>query len=314
MDEHPSTSSQARAEIVHAGPGAGVAGGGAAASAAAGAALAAAVRAVAAVRSSRRPLHPRGVLVRAVVERLGSSDRLGVPWLDEPGTESGLVRVSRAVGLPRPLPDVIGLALRVWPGGGGPGDLLFSSTGRGPLTRYLLRPTRRDDACLTSLMPFRTPRGPVVLGARRISPEEVVLVAAPGLGGQWRAVATVLLGEQVDDEEVDFDPVLHQVPGLETYPWAARLRRPAYAVARASRGGDVDHPRDLPGQTTGNSGSERDVVVPFPSRHRDDELGGAEASAREVLSAEELADEMSEESFPGSDPPSTWAGPDLGRR
>ncbi|MGN6160747.1 MAG: hypothetical protein ACTHOG_03485 [Marmoricola sp.] len=31
---------------------------------------------------------------------------------------------------------------------------------------------------------------------------------------------------------------------------------------------------------------------------------------RGPLTPDELADEMSEESFPGSDPPSTYAGPD----
>lgn len=278
----------------------------------AGVALAAAVRGVAAVRSSPRPLHPRGVLRHGRVERLGRhgpSQGWGVPWLDEPGEEAALVRLSRSIGVPRPLPDVAGLALRVWPGGADvPGDLLFSSTGRGRVSRYLLRPTRQDDAPMTTVMPFRTARGPLVLGARRVAADELVMVAAAGLVGDWRPVARVVLGEPVADEAVDFDPVVNEVPGLEAYPWAARLRRPAYAVARRSRGGDTDRPRD------GAPAADPDLAVPCPARDRQDSAPSTGGIGSTLQTQDQMADEMSEESFPGSDPPSTWAGPDLGAR
>jgi hypothetical protein len=61
-----------------------------------------------------KPIHPRGVVARAVVKRMGSMHgRWGVPWLDEPGTDVGIVRLSRAAGFPAPVPDVLGLALRL---------------------------------------------------------------------------------------------------------------------------------------------------------------------------------------------------------
>jgi hypothetical protein len=45
--------------------------------------------------------------------------------------------------------------------------------------------------------------------------------------------------------------------------------------------------------------------------HEPDPHDEAENPERpDVLSDDELADEMGAESFPGSDPPSTWAGPD----
>jgi len=40
---------------------------------------------------------------------------------------------------------------------------------------------------------------------------------------------------------------------------------------------------------------------------------GRPASERHVPDLDALVDEMSEQSFPGSDPPSTWAGHDGGR-
>ncbi|GAA4672319.1 hypothetical protein [Nocardioides nanhaiensis] len=296
MEPDSGTGDDAPPRILPSPSGAGLAGLVDRAALAVGLALAAVVRVVAVVRASPRPLHPRGELRLARVERLGQygpRPGWGVSWLDEPGEEAALVRLSRSIGLPRLLPDVAGLALRVWPGDGDdPGDLLFSSTGQGPVSRYLLRPTRHDDAPMTTLMPFRTVRGPLVLGARRTGPDELVVVAAAGLAGAWRPVARIVLGDPLAEESVDFDPVLNRVPGLGAYPWAVRLRRPAYAVARAGRGGDVDRPRDV------GPGRHPEVVGP----------------PRSVTPDDEPADQAGEDSSPGSDPPSSWAGPDLGPR
>ena len=38
------------------------------------------------------------------------------------------------------------------------------------------------------------------------------------------------------DASISFDPVAHTVPGLEVYDWVRRIREPAYAAARRSRG------------------------------------------------------------------------------
>jgi hypothetical protein len=57
--------------------------------------------------------------------------RWGVPWLDDPGTDVGIVRFSRAAGLPAPVPDVLGLALRLG-AAGRQHDLLLATTGMRP--------------------------------------------------------------------------------------------------------------------------------------------------------------------------------------
>src|SRR3954470_19691972 len=123
--------------------------------------------AVGRLRPADKPLHPRGVVLRATVHRYGNDERFGVPWLDEPGTDPALVRFSRGGGLPEALPDVLGIALRVDPDSH-PGDLLFATTGRGPVGRFLLRPRRAGTlaaATYSTLQPYRTPTGPVVLAA-----------------------------------------------------------------------------------------------------------------------------------------------------
>jgi hypothetical protein len=66
---------------------------------------------------------------------------LGLPWLDEPGTDVGMVRFSRAAGLPAPAPDVLGFALRLQ-ALGTQHDLLLASTGMRPGWRHVLFPRR----------------------------------------------------------------------------------------------------------------------------------------------------------------------------
>ena len=212
----------------------------------AGAGLAAVFRAVAALRRDR-PLHPRGVSLAAVAEIRGTADT-GVPWLDTPGTTPVTLRVSRATGLPRPLPDIHGLAVRV-PGsalgGGDDADLLFASTGSSALTRFLLVPRRHSGAGpLTTLLPLRTARGPLLL---RLAPEGGLQegVRAPAsyalsyaMGtGRWRDVGQLVVGAMLPEhvDRVRHDPVLHLLPGTAQYASVVRLREPSYRAARSVR-------------------------------------------------------------------------------
>lgn len=201
-----------------------------------GAVLATATRTVAAVRTAPKPLHPRGVVVTGRLFRTGLSETTGSPWLDEPGEDDVVVRISRALGLPRAIPDIHGLALRV-PVDGGHGDLLFAQTGWGRLSRFVL--TAGKDVCdrpMTTLLPYRTASGPLLLGAR-CTGTETFEIACARYDGDWRHVADLRISSApAPDQDVTFDAVRHQVPGLEQYPSVARLREPAYSEARASRG------------------------------------------------------------------------------
>jgi len=191
-----------------------------------------------AARPAAKPLHPRGCVVPGTLHRFGAEDRTGAPWLEEEGDDIVLVRQSRAVGLPSPVPDIFGLAVRVPTEGGRHGDLLFASTGLGRLTRFTLTaawsPYRRP---LTTLLPYRTPVGAVLLSAVFRGETTVALAWALG-SGPWHPFAELVLHKDASDgadEPLSFDPLKNALPGLETYGWVRRLREPSYTTARRSR-------------------------------------------------------------------------------
>jgi hypothetical protein len=194
---------------------------------------------VVAAGPAAKPLHPGGSVMPGTLRRFGDQSRTGAAWLDDAGEDEVVVRRSRAVGLPSPLPDVVGLAVRVTLATGGYGDLLFASTGLGRLTRFTLTATRSPyRRPLTTLLPYRAPAGPVVLSAR--SRDEQILDLAWAVGmGSWHRFAELRILRDIGDQRdllLSFDPVRNVLPGLENYDWVRRLREPSYATARASRG------------------------------------------------------------------------------
>jgi hypothetical protein len=207
---------------------------------------------------SGKPMHPRGAVFSAVLERhgSGSADGWGVPWLDTAATQDAVVRLSRSAGLPAPLPDVLGLALRLPSGSGTPIDLLLSTTGRGAVTRLLPAPRRDTAAVYSSIMAYRSDAGPVRLAALPEADDvpsdpqplagaiarhglRFTLAAARGLG-PWQPFATLTLTAPVPalDPDVRFDAVQNSPPGLVADGPMAHFRAPAYARARAARKAD----------------------------------------------------------------------------
>lgn len=202
--------------------------------------LAGATQALATLRTAAKPLHPEGEVRRGRLVRRGTAygPDTGVAWLDEPGEDDVVVRLSRAVGLPDGVPDIHGLALRVL-GSGGPADLLFANTGTRRLTRFALTASRHPRARpMTTLLPYRTVTGPVLLRVDSATPIDgadryELSWARPW--GRWRPFATLTLDQHHADASISFDPVVHQLPGLAQYPAVLRLREPAYSRARRSR-------------------------------------------------------------------------------
>ena len=198
-----------------------------------GAVLEGATHALALVRRAPKPLHPRGTVWEAELTRTGSLLPTGVPWLDEPGTERAIVRVSAAIGLPHGWPDLQGLAIRLPEQDDA--DVLLASTGMGPLTRFLLRPVRSSGWHLsTTLLPYKGQEGPLLLAAAPTGEGQWVLLRAEGQGA-WVAFAVLRLLSETDVEP-SFDPVRRPLPGLPNYEWVSRLRAPAYREAREERG------------------------------------------------------------------------------
>ncbi|GII79993.1 hypothetical protein Sru01_49750 [Sphaerisporangium rufum] len=219
-------------------------------------------RAVAAARHGRA-LHPAGRTFTATLDPLPGAPRLGVPALDGPAGRPVVVRLSRALSLPPPLPDGLGLALRI-PGGGDPGDLdlLFTTGGRPPAPPWLPYPVLDFAAGFYStLLPYRSRLGRVRLLAvpvdrrRRLSgdpgrvaavPAAVPAGAAPagplefvlGLDGAVRApLARLRLHGPVPpgEEVAAFDPIRNAHPGLRPTGAVQRARAAAYAGSQQGR-------------------------------------------------------------------------------
>ncbi|GGR73045.1 MULTISPECIES: phosphodiesterase [Streptomyces] len=205
-------------------------------------------------------LHPHGLMCAGEVEVPDGGGYWGAPWLDGPGRFTATVRLSRAAGLPRRLPDALGLAVRV-DRADGPGralDLLLTSSGRGRLGRHLPRP--RADALggpYSSLLPYRVGGRSCALAAfpRRSGqapvhgdPASLVRALAAGplvfdlcageAGRFWRPFAVLTVRSALPagpEESAGFDIYEHDARGFTPGPALAAVRRAAYRGSRAGR-------------------------------------------------------------------------------
>jgi hypothetical protein len=196
---------------------------------------------------SARAFHPSGRMYEGVLAIDGDGP---LPSGESPA----LVRLSRGVGLPTAVPDVLGIAVRVRPLHPAPIDVLCTSTlaGEGP-GRWALAPARRwGRATFSSLMPWESgrPRRQVLLRIdddrlRTSAPDDVgrhlpVEVAVRVIDEHGRAVQDGVLtltgrsGRATD--EVAFDPLIHHPHGWVVGPrWLAHVREAAYVGSRHGR-------------------------------------------------------------------------------
>jgi hypothetical protein len=210
-----------------------------------------------------RVVHPRGVVCTATLEPHPELDAAGAAGLAtallgrDRQRRTATVRLSKSAGTPAALPDLLGIAIRLhWAGSDPPWDLLLATTGRGRLTRHVLRPAGGwCRSWYTSLLPYRAgnrlvwagavperraPDPPSSLDALRDAlasgrPLTFTIVAAAGPASPWRPVATLTV-EGLDDAEPSFDPVLNHHPSLTPVPrWVAMVRQRAYAGSRRGR-------------------------------------------------------------------------------
>jgi hypothetical protein len=191
----------------------------------------AAVRAGSALRGER-VIHARGRTLSGRLSVPGTASS-GAALFDRPGQYDVLVRFSRGAGLPEPLPDVHGVALRV-PDVYGPGrhqDLLFSSTLGLPLLRYLPAPVVHARLYGT-LLPYCVGGARRMLGARHVGEELELLLASRN--GPWRPVASLTIGDEVPaplGRKVRFN-VGNTGGGIEPVGFVHELRKRAYSAAR----------------------------------------------------------------------------------
>ena len=215
--------------------------------------VSAAIGALGAVRRARA-FHPLGV---ALTGTWSAADDL-LPPLSPARPWPVVVRISKGVGVPGRLPDVLGLAVRIVDlyGSGEHQDLLLSTSGTSGLARHLLRPTSdHGRATYSSLLPYETPLGPGPLWARarladgavtahsldeaadRLLAGDLTFLVGLSAGGRERLLGEVHLHERLEGELADalrFDP---QNAGPSLCPTGAiqQLRERAYRASQRFR-------------------------------------------------------------------------------
>jgi hypothetical protein len=123
----------------------------------AGRAVGSAFKAASVLRGAKS-LHPYGVVYEAALAVDGDAGVPPAKLFRTPGTSSALVRFSASLGLPRPLPDLLGMSLRVIDAYG-PGchqDLLMVSSADRPIAHHVFLPA--DDVQrrpYSSSLPYR---------------------------------------------------------------------------------------------------------------------------------------------------------------
>jgi hypothetical protein len=220
-----------------------------------------------AVFRSKRSLHPAGVGYRGWL--VVGDDHPGRPEvpLFRPGTvQPALVRFSRGAGLPEPLPDVLGVAVKL-PGAYGPGDdqdlLLTSSTDRPLLRRLLFPATSFVRGAFSTALPYELGGKRVVLllvpahtdGSQsagavrrggRAALAELNAAAAGGLRFELRTassfgpsqpLATLTTDQPLSPEQTEalrFNPWTTG-PGIRPAGWLNLLRDTAYKASQRGR-------------------------------------------------------------------------------
>jgi hypothetical protein len=237
------------------------------AAAAAGPAVATAFSALAALRR-KRSLHPTGVGYQGWLQGTDESPaRPGVPLFQTGATRPALLRFSRGAGLPEPLPDALGVAMKL-PDAHGPGsdqDLLLTSSTDRPLLRRLLFPARSFvRGAFSTALPYDVGGERVVLllvpvpngggrsgggdGHRHVGGAlaELRVAADNGLGfelrtaktfGRSQLLATVMAGAPLSAEQTEalrFNPWTTG-PGIRPAGWLNLLRDAAYRSSQRSR-------------------------------------------------------------------------------
>jgi hypothetical protein len=271
------------------------------AAAAAGPALAAGFYALATVRR-RRSLHPVGMGYQGWLQVPDEGPpRPGVPLFQAGATHPALLRFSRGAGLPEPLPDALGAAIKL-PDAHGPGvdqDLLLTSSTDRPLLRRLLFPARSFvRGAFSTALPYDLGSNRVVLllvpahsnagrsadgdGHRPAGGALAELRAtADGLRfelrtgrsfGHSQPLATLRLGAPLPAEQTEalrFNPWTTG-PGIRPAGWLNLLRDVAYRASqrgrsRGTRPGRLTSPEVSPALRDWEPGARQPANAPSPA-------------------------------------------------
>ena len=206
-------------------------------SAAAGAVVDGALAAVAAVRRGKA-VHPHGVVHRATLHVPGDpAAPRAAQLLRAPGDHAAIVRFSRSIGLPRPLPDLLGMAIRV-PDAYGPGrhqDLLLVTSVDLPVAHHVFVPAGDvQQRVYSSSLPYRAGTERFLVGTLPRGDMRFDLAVA-AVNGRFRPVAALQVGERLGPEldALRFSP-WNTGGGMEPTGVFNRWRKAAYPWSQAA--------------------------------------------------------------------------------
>jgi hypothetical protein len=216
---------------------------------------------LAAVSALRRakPVHPHGEsFLAAFAVAAEPSAPPAARLLRTPGEHRAVVRFSRSLGLPRPLPDLLGMSIRVLDayGAGCHQDLLLVSSGHHPLLHHVFLPASdMQQRPYTSALPYRIAERLFVVGAlpdprspRPAGEDEFVRLRAAAATGELRfRIALAPVGRRfrpVAELRIG-SPLSGAVEGLRYSPWNTggglqpagvlnQMRRYAYPMSQAT--------------------------------------------------------------------------------
>ena len=184
-----------------------------------------------------RIFHPEGVAHRATLVVPGGAGT-GAPLFDREGTYTATVRRSRGVGLPKPLPDTLGLAVRIEDAYGRRRhqDFLMNTSLDLPVLHHLILPALLPGQSYSSVLAYRIGSSLRVIGAIPRGPQAFDLALA-SLGGRLTPVARLQLGERLPGEiaeRIRFNP-WHTGGAIKPAGPLQRLRGQAYPGSQQGR-------------------------------------------------------------------------------
>jgi hypothetical protein len=191
--------------------------------------------------------HPHGAVHDARVELSGETRAPG--FLGEAGGFDAIVRLSRGAGTPKPLPDFIGLALRLLDahGDGAHQDFLLLTSGEGAVAQHTFRPSLAvDDGPYSSVLPYNGGGQSFVVAALPQSETRFTLGITGLRARKMLAIGELVLGARQPDEanSIRFNP-WNTGGGIEPSGWLNRLREAAYPASQAGWEASSDGASDM---------------------------------------------------------------------
>lgn len=203
---------------------------------AAGGAVTGSVLAAIALARRSKSVHPRGTVREACVLITGAGAAPGASTLlSRPGAHRALVRFSRSLGLPHPLPDLLGMAVRIIDvyGPGAHQDFLLISSGDAPVLHHLFLPAAHiRQRPFSSALPYAVGDETVLIGAVPTGEHFSLAVARPS--GRFTGVGRIELGARLPDgaNGLRFNVREHTGGGLEPTGVINRMRDLAYPMSQ----------------------------------------------------------------------------------